>query len=45
MLKIIADGGYSGELIENTRKTFGWVVEVVNRPDTASKFEVLPKKR
>ncbi|MBL0247729.1 MAG: transposase [Sphingobacteriales bacterium] len=44
MVKIVADGGYRGELIENTRKTFGWVVEVVSRSNTASKFEVLPKR-
>ncbi|MHC1773890.1 MAG: IS5 family transposase [Lentimicrobium sp.] len=44
MVKIIADGGYRGELIENTRKMFGWMVEVVLRSDTCSKFEVLPKR-
>ncbi|MBL0247652.1 MAG: IS5 family transposase [Sphingobacteriales bacterium] len=44
LVKIVADGGYRGELIENTRKTFGWVVEVVSRSNTASKFEVLPKR-
>jgi len=42
--KIIADGGYRGELIENTRKICGWIVEVVLRSDTATKFEVLPKR-
>ncbi len=44
LVKIIADGGYRGELIENTRKMFGWMVEVVLRSDTCSKFEVLPKR-
>lgn len=44
LVKIIADGGYRGELIENTRKMFGWMVEVVIRSDTSSKFEVLPKR-
>jgi putative transposase len=44
MVKIIADGGYRGELVENTRKIFGWVVEIVMRSDTATKFEVLPKR-
>jgi putative transposase len=44
LVKIIADGGYRGELIENTRKIYGWIVEVVLRSDTATKFEVLPKR-
>lgn len=44
LVKIIADGGYRGELIENTRKIYGWIVEVVLRSDTTTKFEVLPKR-
>lgn len=43
LVKIIADGGYRGELIENTRKTFGWILEVVLRKDSSKKFEVLPQ--
>lgn len=27
LAKIIADGGYRGELIENTKKPFGWILE------------------
>ena len=44
LVKIIADGGYRGELIENTRKIYGWIVEVMLRSDTATKFEILPKR-
>lgn len=44
MMKIIADGGYRGELIENTKRTFGWIVEIVMRKDPSTKFEVLPKR-
>ena len=44
IVKIIADGGYRGVLIENTRKAFGWAVEIVLRSDTSTKFEVLPKR-
>lgn len=42
--KIVADGGYRGELIENVKKAFGWVLEIVLRPDAAKKFTVLPKR-
>lgn len=42
--KIVADGEYRGELIENVKKTFGWVLEIVLRPDAAKKFTVLPKR-
>lgn len=43
--KIIADRGYRGELIENVREAFGWILEVVLRPNTAArKFTVLPKR-
>ena len=44
MKKIIADGGYRGELIENTRKMFGWIVEIILRTDTNTEFKVLPKR-
>ncbi len=44
LVKIIADGGYRGELIDNTRKTFGWIIEIVLRKDATKKFEVLPKR-
>lgn len=44
MVKIIADGGYRGELIDNTKKMFGWVLEIVLRTDSSPKFQVLPKR-
>jgi putative transposase len=44
MVKIIADGGYRGELIENTKKMFGWVLEIVLRSDSSKGFQVLPKR-
>lgn len=44
LVKIIADGGYRGELINNIKQAFGWVVEVVLRSDSSEKFEVLPKR-
>jgi len=42
--KIIADGGYRGELIERVKNAFGWVLEVVLRPEQTKKFTVLPKR-
>lgn len=39
----MADGGYRAELIENTRKAFGWVMEIVLRKDVTKKFEVIPE--
>jgi len=44
LLKIIADGGYRGELIENTQNKFGWILEIVLRKDSSKKFEILPKR-
>jgi putative transposase len=44
LVKIMADGGYRGELIENTQKAFGWVIEIVLRKDITKKFEVIPKR-
>ena len=42
---ILADGGYQGSLDDWVAKKFGWVVEVVLRPDECpSKFQVLPKR-
>lgn len=31
LVKIMADGGYRGELVENTQKAFVWVIEIVLR--------------
>ena len=45
MIKIIADGGYRGELAEKVKKAYNWTLEVVLRKDCdKSKFKVLPKR-
>lgn len=44
MVKIIADGGYRGELIDNTKRIFGWVLEIVLRSDSTQGFQILPKR-
>jgi transposase len=41
--KLWADGGYAGEFVEDAKRLFGRVVEIVKRPDV-SKFVVLPKR-
>ncbi|MBK8805439.1 MAG: hypothetical protein IPO21_01830 [Bacteroidales bacterium] len=42
MVKIIVDGGYRGDLIKNTKKMFGWVLEIVLRSDSNKGFQALP---
>ena len=43
--KILADGGYRGNLGDWVAERFGWVMEVVLRPDECpTKFPVLPKR-
>lgn len=44
LVKIIADGGYRGVLIENTKTAFGWILEVVLRKDNSKKFAVIPTR-
>ena len=45
LVKILADGGYRGGLVDWVKKKFGWILEVVLRPDECpSKFQVLPKR-
>ncbi len=45
LTKILADGGYQGSLGDWVTEKFGWVVEVVLRPDDCpSRFQVLPKR-
>jgi len=44
MIKIIADGGYRGELINKTKRMFGWILEIVLRSDSTQGFQVLPKR-
>ena len=44
IIKIFADGGYRGdELFDWTKRTMGWVIEVVKRNETGN-FKVLPKR-
>ncbi len=44
LIKIIADDGYRGELIENTKTAFDWTLEVVLRTNDSRKFAVIPKR-
>ncbi len=44
LVKIIADGGYRGELIDNTKKTFGWILEILLRRDDSTKFQILTQR-
>jgi putative transposase len=44
LIKIVADGGYRGELIEKTKTAFGWILEIVLRSDHSSQFVVIPKR-
>lgn len=44
LVKIVADDGYRGELIEKTKTTFCWILEIVLRSDHSSKFTVIPKR-
>jgi putative transposase len=40
---VIADGGYTGKLIEWTKQMFGWRMEIVQRNEL-HRFVVLPKR-
>ncbi len=42
--KIFADGGYRGELVDNVKKIYGWIIEIVMRSDKQKEFKVLPKR-
>lgn len=44
LLKIWADGGYAGTLIDWVKQLCGWVLEIVKRNDKAKGFEVLPHR-
>ena len=45
LVKILADGGYKGDLADWVKDKLGWILEVVLRPDECpSKFQVLPKR-
>jgi putative transposase len=42
--KILADGGYTGELIEWVLKCFGWTLEIAHKVMGTGGFNVLPKR-
>ena len=42
--RIWADGAYGGQLVEWTRETFGWELEIVRRPEGSKGFTLLPKR-
>jgi putative transposase len=42
LVKIFADGGYAGKLIEYAAETYKWIVEIVKRNETG--FKILPKR-
>ncbi len=43
---VFADGGYAGEKPRSALKRHGdWTIEIIKRSDTASGFEVLPRRR
>lgn len=44
LVKIFADGGYRGELIEKVKLKFGFLLEGILRTDTEETFKVLPKR-
>ena len=44
LVKIVADGGYRGELIDKTKAAFGFVLDIVLRPKESPKFKVIPKR-
>ena len=44
LVKILADGGYRGELIEKTKTAYDWVLDIVLRKDDSPKFAVIPKR-
>jgi putative transposase len=44
MVKIIADGGYRGELADKIKKAFGWTIEIILRSDSNKGFQVLPNR-
>jgi putative transposase len=42
IVKIFADGGYAGKLVEYVKDTFSWVLEIVKKE--GNEFQVLPKR-
>lgn len=44
LIKVWADGAYTGPLIDWLRQLCGWVLEIIQRSDQANGFEILPKR-
>lgn len=44
LIKVFADGGYRGELIEKVKLKFNFILEVIMRTDKEETFKVLPKR-
>ena len=45
LVKVLTDEGYREDLADWVKKKFGWVLEVIVRPDECpSKFQVVPKR-
>ena len=44
LVKVFADGGYRGELIEKVKLKFNFILEVIMRTDKEDTFKVLPKR-
>lgn len=44
LVKIFADGGYRGELVDKVKRSFQLVLDIVLRSDKGKSFEVLPKR-
>lgn len=42
LVKIFADGGYAGKLVDYATKAYSWIIEIVKRNDTG--FKILPKR-
>jgi len=41
---IWADGGYAGQLVEWIKNCYGWVLEMIKRPEGQAGFQVLPRR-
>lgn len=44
LVRLWADGGYAGQLVDWVRQEAGWELEIVAKPATATTFVVLPKR-
>lgn len=42
--RIRADGSYRGDVMAWVEKTFGWKLDIVEKPREQSGFQVLPKR-